>query len=191
MNHHTYIRIGLMGSSCSGKTTTAEILSKELNLKLEKEFESELLSEWISKGIIKSKNDLIPELSRKFQEKALSTREYNSEDVKRGISDRTAADLLVYNRIYVQPYFSPDCAIEFTNRCKVIMDTYTHLFLFPAGVLTLEDNGARTINVDYQKRIHESLINILNEFKLTYTALSPRKLTIEERVQEVRQCLKI
>ena len=44
MKYTEYIRIGLMGSSCSGKTTTARLLSRELNLELEEEIESELLS---------------------------------------------------------------------------------------------------------------------------------------------------
>lgn len=187
----SYIRIGLMGSSCSGKTTTARIISRDLCLELHDELESRLLSKWISKGVIKDKGDLSPNLSKKFQEEALRIRECRSKKVKRGISDRTAADLLVYNRIYVQPYFSSEYAAHFTSRCKSIMDTYTHLFLFPYNILPIKDNKFRTIDLNYQERIHKTLITVLNDLGLNYIPLSSEKLTIEDRVQEVIKWIKI
>lgn len=189
MKETNYFRIGFMGSSCSGKTTTAIIIANDLKLELEEEIESKLLANWIASGKIKDKRGLYPDLSREFQEQALSIREYNSEQIVRGVSDRTAADLLVYNRIYVQPYFSGDYAAKFTKRCETVMKTYSHLFMFPVGVLPLEDNGSRTMNIDYQKKIHNLLLQVLNELMLPYIFLSQEKLTVNERVEEVKKCL--
>lgn len=186
-----YFRIGFMGSSCSGKTTTAKIIASDFGLELHEEVESKLLEEWISFGKIRDKNDLSPVLSREFQNKALEIREQNSKSVTGYISDRTAADLLVYNRIYVQPYYPKDYATKFTLRCQAIMRTYTHLFLFPLGILPLENNGFRTINKDYQRKIHLSLLQILDELVLRYVSLSSQRLTIDERVEEVKKCLRI
>ena len=185
-----HIRIGLMGSSCSGKTTTARILAVNIGLELQREIESDILSEWIKAGKIEDKSDLVPELSREFQEQALRIRERNSKRVVRGISDRTATDLLVYNRLYVQPFFPEDYALDFTSRCHEVMRTYSHLFLFPAGILPLENNGFRTVNRDYQSIIHELLVGVLEDLKLSYFSLSSDRLSIEERVDEVKQCLR-
>src|SRR3989344_6123962 len=77
MKYSNNVIIGIMGGSCSGKTTTARILAERLGLNLQDEIESSLLRKWISEGIIKKKEDLIPELSRKFQSEALSIRERN------------------------------------------------------------------------------------------------------------------
>lgn len=186
-----YIRIGLMGSSCSGKTTTAKILANDLGLVLQREIESDLLSKWILLGKIKDKTDLHPALSKEFQEQALRIREKNSEEVMRGISDRTAAELLVYNRIYVQPYFPKEYGVDFTNRCQEVMKSYSHLFLFPRGILALEQNEFRTADVDYQREIHHSLIQVLRELNVQYYSLSSDNLSIDERVEEVKQCLRI
>ncbi len=186
-----YIRIGLMGSSCSGKTTTAKILANDLGLELQREIESELLSEWILLGKIKDKTDLHPALSKEFQEQALRIREKNSKDIIRGVSDRTAAELLVYNRIYVQPYFPREYGIDFTNRCQEIMRSYSHLFLFPRDILPLEQNKFRTADRNYQREIHNSLIQGLGELNIQYHPLSSDKLSIDERVEEVKQCLRI
>jgi len=191
MKNTSYIRIGLMGSSCSGKTTTARIMAKKLNLELQEEIESMLLAEWISFGKIANKTDLYPELLKELQEQALNTREQNSILIRRGISDRTTAELLVYNRLRVQRYFSADYAEDFTQRCEIVMRTYTHLFLFPRGVLLLEDNGVRTMDLDYQKKVHNSLLDVLNEFDLSYIPLSYERLTRDQRVQEVTEWLKI
>jgi len=183
------IRIGLMGSSCSGKTTTARVLARDLGLELQEEIESRLLAEWISSGRIRSRDDLHPELSREFQDLALRIRERNAERVVQGVSDRTAADLLVYNRMYVQPHFSEEYAVEFTARCRRVMGTYSHLFLFPLGVLPLEDNGIRTADRRHQEKVHSLLLQVVNEFSLSYVPLSPERLTIDERVEEIKQCL--
>ena len=62
MKYSNNVIIGIMGGSCSGKTTTARILAERLGLNLQDEIESSLLRKWISEGIIKKKEDLIPEL---------------------------------------------------------------------------------------------------------------------------------
>jgi nicotinamide riboside kinase len=191
MRNKEKIVIGFMGSSCSGKTTTARLLSKELGFILQEEVESLLLLEWISKDLIKGKNDLYPSLSKKFQDEALSIRENGLLNYSKLLTDRTPADLLVYNRIYVQPYFDESYKEGFTNKVIKSMRGYTNLFLFPCGILDLEDNKLRTVDLQYQRRIHDELIKILDEFGIEHIVLSSDKMSISQRVEEVKNWLKI
>lgn len=191
MNSSKILRIGLMGSSCSGKTTSVELLAEELGLKLYPEFESRILSDWISQGRIKDKLHMSPDSTKEFHEEALTLRERKSEESIRYISDRTAAELLAYNRLYVQPHFLVDYAREFTSRCREVMEKYTNLFLFPRGVLPLEDNGVRTADSEYQFKVHTLLVDVLRDLGIRYTILSKDRLDKRERVEEIKKWLEI
>lgn len=191
MNSSKILRIGLMGSSCSGKTTSAKILATELGLDLQPEFESEMLLDWIRRGKIKDKSRMSSELIRAFHEEALNLREQMSSSSERYVSDRTAAELLVYNRLYTQPHFHRDYGEDFNSRCKSVMAKYTHLFLFPQGVLPLEDNGVRTIDSEYRLRVHTLLLEVLKDLGISYSSLSNQRLDKRERVEEIKRWLEI
>ena len=184
-------RIGLMGSSCSGKTTTAGLLAFDFGLELQEEYESGLLTQWIAEGRIPSKEGFTPPLSLAFQEASLQTREQNAQRVIRGISDRTAVDLLAYHILHVQPHVSSRITATFTERCRSVMETYTHLFLFPQGVLPIETNGLRTVDSEYQRAVHQAITRSLGTLGLEYTPLTSEPLSIEDRVGEIKECLKI
>jgi hypothetical protein len=150
-----------------------------------------MLAEWIKQGKVTDKTRMPPNVTKEFHESALRLRETKSSNSRGYVSDRTAADLLVYNRIYVQPHFPESYGAEFTARCKAIMERYTHLFLFPRGVLPLEANGIRTVDSDYQLRVHTKLLEVLGDLRISYVSLSKERLSKQDRVEEIKSWLEI
>ena len=122
------LKIGLIGSASSGKSTTATMLHKALGIELHKELESRLIQKLINNGIIKNRYSFKPHQSKKFQNHALSIRERLSQRDS-FISDRTAGELWVYYQIYCAPYCTQDEVLEFRKSCLKVMKRYTHLFL--------------------------------------------------------------
>ena len=184
-----YLRIGLIGSSCSGKTTTATLLSQRLNIELHEEVESALLKRWIANGKIRSKGDFVPDLSAEFHEEALKIRERNVRNILSFVTDRTAAELFVYYLLYVSPHVPKAESEKFRERCLNVMSVYTHLFLFPLGSLPLKNNAVRTVNREYQSGVHQLIVRVLEEFQLDYINLSSQKLSRGKRLEEILKWL--
>lgn len=184
----TKYKIALTGSASTGKTTTAHLLSKKLNLPIQPEIESLMLNDWEKSGKLQSKNNFTLELSKEFFDLALSQREQFCKDYKSYISDRCTAELYVYFKIHLEPRIAEKegafCR-DFKTRCINNMKEHSHIFLFPYGQLPIELNKLRTTNKEYQLKIHTSIKNILVEFSLNYIQLSDQKLTREERLEEV------
>jgi len=178
------LRIALMGTAGVGKSTTARMLHEHTGIELHSELESRLIKNLIRKGIIKDKYSFSPEQSKQFQNKSLSIRERLASR-NSFISDRTAGELWVYHQIYCGPHSTQEELDKFKERCYHVMKRYTHLFLFPFGIIPLVDNNYRNTNAEYQHRVRGLIEKMLSEFKLRYIRLEEKAKTKEERFQEV------
>ena len=178
------LRIGLMGSASTGKTTISRSLSNQLDLELHKELETNILKNLIQKGIIKNKLALSPDQSRQFQQRAIQLREKISKR-NNYVTDRTAGELWVYHKKYCTSYSTQGELEIFKDRCLKVMQGYTHLFLFPYGQIPIEDNQWRNTDPRYQREIHTGIEEMLKDFEVPYVQLEEKPFTKEERLQEV------
>ena len=184
-----YLRIGLMGSASTGKTTISKSLSQDLNIELHGEFESTMLKRLIKRGIIENSTAFTPDQLREFQQRAIGVREKFSER-KNYISDRTAGELWVYHKKYRTECSSQEELELFRDRCLKVMSKYTHLFLFPFGQIPLENNGWRNIDSFYQREIHTEIEKMLLDFQVPYIQLKEEKFSVDERLQEILKWIK-
>lgn len=184
------LKIGFMGSSCSGKTTTARALAKHLGIYLQSEIESELLLDLCNSMDI-NKSQLNYKNIQNIQDKSLLIRRSILTSFNRIVTDRTPLELLVYNENLVQPYKPRDYCIDFENQSINLMKEYTYLFLFPKGILEFEDNGIRRTDRKYQSTIHSQIIDKLHIYNIKYINLTPKRLFPNERVKEIMDYMMI
>jgi len=178
-------KIAFVGSASTGKTTLANLLSKELSITLIPELESILLSAWINKGKLKSKFDFTLEQSKDFFEKSLRRREEITLQKNSYISDRSTADLYVYFSFYVEPKVDKIYSSNFKKRCEKVMQNYTDIILFPFGLIELKDNKSRTIDMQYQLNVDKKLRQTLDEFNLSFLELSTYDTSIDKLKEDI------
>ncbi len=181
------MRIGIVGSAGTGKSTLAIEISKRLDIPFlaSKDITLEILNNdgYIHGCGIQVEKFLAQECRQDtILKKTISTQRKEEKFV----TDRTVVDLAAY-AIAELHCSDPKKVSLIIDKCKKEVGVYTHLIVCPWGLTPLRGNNKRTLNPWYQFIIHSLGLSFLNQCCLDYYML---KFTGEkERLEESMEYL--
>jgi len=174
------MKIGFCGTMSVGKTTLVNAL-KELP-----EFEGYEFSTERSKYLRDLGIPLNTDSTIKGQIVFLAERasELMCENI---ITDRTVIDVMAFTNLAQSiPYV---VGIDFATVASPLLKEYDYLFYISPEGIEVEDNGVRTIDVEYRNKIDKEIKKLLIKYKRRpkhYTELSG---TTEERIEKIKQVI--
>jgi len=169
-------RIAIVGSFSTGKTTTAEILARRLNLPLLPEVAREV----VELGF-KLDKDATPET-----ETLIFLRQYNNElATAEFVGDRSLIDVMAYagwvldNQERTKEFHLWDECVQLAERR--LRTSYSHVFYLPIEFPIVLD-GLRPDDPAFQKDIDERIRGLLRGNDIEYETITGG---IEERVDKI------
>lgn len=175
------IRIAIVGSFSTGKTTLAEVLARKLNLPLLPETAREV----VSLGF-KLDKDATPET-----ETLIFLKQYNNEmSTEQFVGDRSLIDVMAYAG-WVLDNQVPSKERALWEECEKLAErrlrgNYSHVFYLPIEFPIVPD-GLRPEDPVFQAEIDERLTSILKYHDIGYREL---RGSVEERIDEIEAALK-
>jgi nicotinamide riboside kinase len=173
-------RIAIVGSFSTGKTTTAEILARRLDLPLLPEVAREV----VELGF-KLDKDASPET-----ETLIFMRQYNNEiSTEEFVGDRSMIDVMAYagwvldNRERTKEFYLWDECVRLAER--TLRTAYSHVFYLPIEFPIVLD-GLRPDDPEFQKDIDERLISLLKSHDIDYETITGG---IDERIEKIEKVL--
>lgn len=162
----TGIRIGFMGAGGTGKTTTATMVSKGLNV-------SAIAS---ASRTIYNQDGLTEEKCMAMDDEAKYKLQFRIFDMKAAldqaafafVADRTLLDHWAYCLMYCGAYMPNENYIKFEEQIRVHMrSAYTHLFYFPFGYWFPENSdGVRQDHYSWQSAIDAIILGYIQRWRL-------------------------
>ena len=175
------LRIAIVGSFSTGKTTTAEILARRLNLPLLPEVAREV----VELGF-KLDKDATPET-----ETLIFLRQYNNElATPEFVGDRSLIDVMAYagwvldNQTRTKEFYLWDECVQLAERR--LRTSYSHVFYLPIEFPIVLD-GLRPDDPAFQKDIDERILGLLRGNDIDYETITGG---IEERVEKIEALLR-
>lgn len=178
----TDIRIGIIGSSGTGKTSIAEAVALALGVPM-------LKSKEITESILKRDGydyamgiQIERFLSNSGRQNEILRRTIEQQSIPSFVTDRTTVDLAAYA---VQELHHSDVEVlrNIVETCRKQVTTYTHLFLCPWLNAPIADSKKRTLNPWYQYLIHIIERGLLFEWECKYHTLVG--LDTKSRAEEI------
>jgi nicotinamide riboside kinase len=174
------MKIGFCGTMSVGKTTLVNALK---NLP---EFEGYEFSTERSKYLRDLGIPLNTDSTIKGQIVFLAERasELMCENI---ITDRTVIDVMAFTNLAQSISFTT--GIDFAVIAAPLLKEYDYLFYISPEGIEVEDNGVRTVDVEYRKQIDEEIKKLLLKYRfrpLHYAELSG---TTEERIEKIKQVI--
>ena len=182
MSESKNLRIGLTGTSGTGKSSLAEMVSAKLGIPV-------LKSKEITESILKrdgydygSGIQIERFLANTGRQNEMLRRTIEQQAVPNFVTDRTVIDLAAY-AVCEMHHNDVTALRRIIETCHKNVSTYTHLFLCPWKDVPVENTHKRTLNPWYQFCIHIMERGILDEWLCDYHVLSGKNN--EERIDEV------
>ncbi len=180
MAAHEHLRIAIVGSFSTGKTTLAEILARRLELPLLPEVAREV----VELGF-KLDKDATPEV-----ETLIFLKQYNNElSIPEFVGDRSLIDALAYAGWILdnQPYRKEMALWEECERLaeRRLRTSYSHVFYLPIEFPIVLD-GLRPDDPAFQKDIDERILRLLRTHDIEYHTV---KGSVEERLEQIETVL--
>lgn len=173
------MRIGLIGAAGLGKSTFAKEISKQYDLVF-------LKSKDITRPILKKFKYQYTECIEYFLAKKeiefelISDRIYQESILKTGfVTDRTILECFAYALLNCNEYSNDELDL-LENLCKKQIKNYTHLFYFPYECGWFEENGIRTTNAYFQRKVDMIIRGLLKDWNVSYS-------TVPEKKEEIKQ----
>ncbi len=170
------LRIAIVGSFSTGKTTLAESLARRLDLPLLPETAREV----VELGF-KLDKDATPET-----EALIFLKQYNNEISEREfVGDRSLVDVMAYagwvldNQEWRKEMLLWDECVKLAERR--LRTGYSHVFYLPIEFPIVLD-GLRPDDPAFQKEIDERIVTLLRSHDIDYTTLTG---TVEERLAQI------
>lgn len=174
------LRIAIVGSFSTGKTTLAEALSRHLQLPLLPEAAREV----VALGFRLDK-DATPET-----EALIFLKQYNNEiSNSEFVGDRSLIDVMAYAG-WVLDNQKPTKEMELWRECEKLAErklrtSYSHIFYLPIEFPIVLD-GLRPDDPAFQKEIDERVMTLLESHDLDHVTLTG---SIEERLEQIELIL--
>jgi nicotinamide riboside kinase len=173
-------KIAIVGSFSTGKTTTAEILARSLDLPLLPEVAREV----VELGF-KLDKDASPET-----ETLIFMRQFNNEiSTEEFVGDRSMIDVMAYagwvldHRERTKEFYLWDECVRLAER--TLRTAYSHVFYLPIEFPIVLD-GLRPDDPEFQKDIDERILRLLRTHDIEYETVTGG---IEERVEKIEKVL--
>lgn len=173
-------KIAIVGSFSTGKTTTAEILARKLDLPLLPEVAREV----VELGF-KLDKDASPET-----ETLIFMRQFNNEiSTEEFVGDRSMIDVMAYagwvldHRERTKEFYLWDECVRLAER--TLRTAYSHVFYLPIEFPIVLD-GLRPDDPEFQKDIDERIIRLLRSHDIEYETITGG---IEERIEKIEKVL--
>lgn len=173
-------KIAIVGSFSTGKTTTAEILARRLDLPLLPEVAREV----VELGF-KLDKDASPET-----ETLIFMRQYNNElSTEEFVGDRSMIDVMAYagwvldNRERTKEFYLWDECVRLAERA--LRTAYSHVFYLPIEFPIVLD-GLRPDDPEFQKDIDHRILALLRSHDIEYETVTG---SIEERIEKIEKVL--
>ena len=174
------MKIGFCGTMSVGKTTLVNAL-KELP-----EFEGYEFSTERSKYLRDLGIPLNTDSTIKGQIVFLAERasELMCENI---ITDRTVIDVMAFTNLAQSiPYV---VGIDFATVASPLLKEYDYLFYISPEGIEIEDNGVRTIDVEYRNKIDKEIKKLLIKYKFRPKCYIELSGTTEERIKKIKQVI--
>ena len=173
-------KIAIVGSFSTGKTTTAEILARRLDLPLLPEVAREV----VELGF-KLDKDASPET-----ETLIFMRQYNNEiSTEEFVGDRSMIDVMAYagwvldNRERTKEFYLWDECVRLAERA--LRTAYSHVFYLPIEFPIVLD-GLRPDDPEFQKDIDHRIIGLLRSHDIEYETVTG---SVDERIEKIEKVL--
>jgi hypothetical protein len=105
------------------------------------------------------------------------------------ITDRTIVDVLAFTQCSKTIHWLEKK--EYTELASNFLREYDHIFYISPEGIEIEDNGVRTTDVEYRKKIDESIKNILSINKHKIKNFYRLSGTTEKRIQTIKEVLSL
>ena len=173
-------KIAIVGSFSTGKTTTAEILARRLDLPLLPEVAREV----VELGF-KLDKDASPET-----ETLIFLRQYNNEiSTEEFVGDRSMIDVMAYagwvldHRERTKEFHLWDECVRLAER--TLRTAYSHVFYLPIEFPIVLD-GLRPDDPEFQKDIDDRILRLLRTHDIEYETVTG---SVEERIEKIEKVL--
>jgi nicotinamide riboside kinase len=176
------MKIGFCGTMSVGKTTLVNAL-KELPEFAGYEFRTERSKYLRDLGI-----PLNTDSTLKGQIIFLAERssELFAENM---ITDRTVIDVMAFTRLAKSiPYFMADALNDAVSH---LIREYDYIFYVSPEGVELEDNGVRTIDVQYRKEIDKEIQALILRHRPKFRSYAILSGTTEERIEKIKQVMSL
>jgi nicotinamide riboside kinase len=175
------MRIGFCGTMSVGKTTLVNAL-KELPEFKDYYFATERSKYLRDLGIPLNTDSTI-------EGQIIFLAERSSELLRpRVITDRTVIDVMAFTNLAKSiPHYMCD---EFSQLASNLLRNYDYIFYISPDGVELEDNGVRTIDVEYRVQVDKEIKKMMEKHQNKIKHIHILYGTTEERIQQVKQVLK-
>ena len=174
------MKIGFCGTVSVGKTTLVNAL-KELPEFAGYEFRTERSKYLRDLGIPLNTDSTLKGQIIFFAERSS---ELFSENI---ITDRTIIDVMAFTRLAKSiPYFMADALNDAVSH---LIREYDYIFYVSPEGVELEDNGVRTIDVQYRKEIDKEIQTLILRHRPKFRSYAVLSGTTEERIEKIKQVI--
>lgn len=176
------MRIALSGASSSGKTTLASAYAKCAPNLIQMNVDARKL---LDRMHMRHVGAMTPQAYAIFQRRYISAKIRNERRLDNYLTERSFVDAYAY-----WVFHCNEIAEERENRqvqkiCEKFARRYDLHFFLPYGLVPHDDDGYRHKNPAYHKLISNSILEILQSWRLTFVCLDTPNL--EERIARLRQ----
>ena len=176
------MKIGFCGTMSVGKTTLVKAL-KELPEFTNYTFTTERSKYLRDLGIPLNTDSTIKGQMVFLAERASELMQENI------ITDRTIIDVIAFTRLAKSiPYYINN---DFEQLASYLIHDYDYIFYISPKGVELEDNGVRTIDVKYRKKIDEEIQKLILKYKHKFINYNELSGTTEERIQKIKQVMSL
>ena len=175
------MRLALVGSASTGKTTLVKAIGDRFKIKVIPEFAREIIAEM---GKLSPK-DLTPEESYYFENEIITRKIRMERRYKTFIADRSTADNAIYYLKFCSRHYDDKANQQYVKKAVNHLKIYDKIIVLPWNVIPYEEDGFRSGDKYYQYEIHCCLIGFLHDNKIKYEVM--KDVELEHRVKRLER----
>ena len=174
------MKIGLCGTMSVGKTTLVKALEYEVEF-INYKFTTERSKYLRDLGIPLNTDSTVKGQSIFLAERAS---ELLNENI---ITDRTIIDVMAFAKC--ADSINEDDAKKFCDFAATMLKDYDHIFYVSTEGTIIEDNGVRTVDVEYREKIDDTIRGLLFEYRDQIKDFTTISGTTEQRLKQINEVL--